>query len=188
MYSPAWNHVVGDRIAALLKIVREAPGEVIVHSDVDVQWFRSAQSAILKALEGCDIVFQRGCYRREVANAGFFAVRSNPAIIALLEQEVSAVRSGIMDQDFLNDLILRGQMPCRYGFLPNPFYHDYLAGPTTPANDELIIYHSANTPARDGKSSVQIKLERHLAMRVRVTGTCTVLILDQFAAHPEVCE
>jgi hypothetical protein len=175
MYTPAWNHVISDRIAALLQIVRENPGEVIVHSDVDIQWFKPAQPAILQALEDRDIVFQRGSYRREVANAGFLALRSNPATIALLEQEVSAVRSGTMDQDFLNDLICREEMPCRYGFLPNTFFHDYLAGPAAPANDELILYHSANTPVRDGKTSVQIKLERHLGFRARVLGTNSVL-------------
>jgi hypothetical protein len=176
MYTPAWSHVVCDRIASLLKIVQDHPGEVIVHADVDIQWFRPAQAAILQALEDCDIVFQRGSYQREIANAGFFALRNSPATIALLEQQVSAIRGGIMDQPFINDLIQRGKMPCRYGFLPNTFFHDYLAGPTTPANDDLILYHSANTPARDGKTSVQIKLERHLDFRARAINSNSVLV------------
>jgi hypothetical protein len=174
MYTPAWSHVVCDRIAALLQIVKDHPGEVIVHADVDIQWFRPAQAAILQALQDRDIVFQRGSYQREIANAGFFALRSNPAIIGLLEQQVTAIRGGIMDQPFINDLIQREKMPCRYGFLPSTFFHDYLAGPTTPANDELILYHSANTPVRDGKTSVQLKLERHLAIRARMLGSKSV--------------
>jgi hypothetical protein len=59
----------------------------------------------------------------------------------------------------------------RYEILPNTFFNDYLAGPGTPASDQLIRYHSANTPVRDGKTSVQLRLERHLAMRARVLGS-----------------
>jgi hypothetical protein len=126
------------------------------------------RAAHVRILEGR--AAYEAAYRREIANAGFFALRSNPATIALLEQEVVAVRSGVLDQDFLNDLICHEKMPCRYGFLPSTFFNDYLAGPTAPACDQMILYHSANTPVRDGKTSVQIKMERHLAMRARVLG------------------
>jgi hypothetical protein len=176
MYTPAWKHVIGDRIAALLQIVKDHPGEVIVHADVDIQWFKPAQAAILQALQERDIVFQRGSYRREVANTGFFALRSGPASVALLEREVMAIRSGIMDQHVINDWIRHEKMACRYGFLPNTFFNDYLAGPGAPGSDQMILYHSANTPVRDGKTSVQIKVERHLAMRVRVLGANSNLV------------
>jgi hypothetical protein len=186
MYTPAWNHIVGDRIAALLQIVKDHPGEVIVHADVDIQWFKPAQPAILEALQDRDIVFQRGSYQREIANAGFFALRSNPATIALLEQEVIAIRSGTMDQKYINDLIRDEKMPCRYGFLPNTFFHDYLEGPPTLANGELILYHSANTPVRDGKTSVQIKLERQLDFRARVIGSHSMLVSTPHAPSASI--
>ena len=57
--SAIWHQITLDRMVAMHEILVQHPGEVIVFSDVDVQWFRPAQPSIMLAMQRCDVVFQR---------------------------------------------------------------------------------------------------------------------------------
>jgi hypothetical protein len=172
--SQSWNRVVIERNARVLEIIKRSPGEIIVFADVDIQWFRPVQAALVRELAGNDVVFQREAHNRQVVNCGFAAIRCNEQSAELYAQIAAAATEGKHDQDLVNEYIAGGTMPCRYGILPQVFFNDNLDGVHAPPNDRLLLYHSIGTFPSSGKSSVQIKLEKHLAMRARVLGSDAV--------------
>lgn len=166
-----WNRVVLERIAMMRQIIADSKDELVVFSDVDIQWFRSAQKPLTQALETNDLVFQRECAGRDEANCGFVAVRCNEKTLAFFTRVANAAQEGHHDQASTNELIASGEMPCRFGFLPDSFYNDNLMGKWKRLREEIIMYHTIGTLPQSDKTSIQIKLERHLAMRGWILGS-----------------
>lgn len=173
--SADYNKVIVERVNLMREIAEESPNEIVVFSDVDIQWFRPAQQAILQALEGLDLVFQREMPEQTIANCGFLALRSNRRALDYLTELCGAATNGQRDQEATNALITRGLMPCSFGFLPYTFCNDNFHSKWRPSPTEMILYHSIGTIPTPEKTSIQIKLERHLAARALVLGSPAVL-------------
>ena len=170
-----WSHVISGRVGQYLNIIKRFPGEIVVFSDVDIQWFGPVQEKIRQLIVNKDILFQRESAWEEVVNGGFVIVRCNPRTGELYRRLAEESRKGRLDQDVFNDMIARRMLNCDYGLLPIQFANDNLTSQLA-SPKEAVLYHSIGTvPSMN--SSVQIKLEKHLSMRAQVLGPSRTCIL-----------
>jgi len=162
--SDGFYEAVAVRTRRYVELVRRFPGEIIVFSDVDIQWFRPAQADLMQAMEGLDMVFQRDHAVHCKVNLGFFAVQANARSENMLTRIADAAAHRVSDQNFVNDLVRQNAMPCRFGLLPATYFNDALKAGPIPPREQWVLYHSIFTLPRDGKSSIQLKLEKHAAV------------------------
>ncbi len=166
--SSDYNANVQARVEGLRRIVSESAGQVVVFSDVDVQFFRPVQALALQRLGDRDAVFQMEDAAATAANFGFAVLRCGPAVRALLDLLCEAAAMGQWDQGRLNELIARNAMPCRFGFLPPAFANDSNIPPGECPPAGMVLYHSILTFPKPGSSSVAQKLQLHRAMAARL--------------------
>ncbi len=176
--SSDWNASVQARIEGLRRIVSESAGQIVVLSDVDVQFFRPVQALALQCLGDRDAVFQMEDATGAAANLGFAVLRCGPALCALLDLLCDAVARGQWDQGHLNELIAHNAMPCRFGFLPSAFANDKLIPGDGRPPAGMVLYHSILTFPKPGTPSVTQKLQRHRAMASRLNDRSSIAGID----------
>lgn len=166
--APDWNLAERLRMEGMRKIAGDYRGEVMILSDVDIQFFAPIQELAVQSLGRCDIAFQREHVSCNTANLGFVIMRCNGRTLALLETLCSAIQANLWDQEALNELIAHNRMPCSFGFLPDVFANDNLIRSDGHPPDGMVLYHSIGTFPQPGFSSVAQKILRHRMMAVRM--------------------
>lgn len=58
--SAGWVETMHFKIDTIIRGIEENMGSVIIHSDIDIQFFGDILPDIEKTLESCDVVFQKG--------------------------------------------------------------------------------------------------------------------------------
>jgi len=145
-----------QKIELILTTVRENPGEVIVWSDIDIQFFDLDPQKLLLELGEHDIAFQREGPSVQDVNTGFFICRCNAVVEKFFEQ----VREGLErdastnEQYFINRLLRDGLANISWSYLP-PAYYARTHG--WPPPRRMALYH-ANATA--GPNGVQRKMEQ----------------------------
>lgn len=114
-----FNDMVRQQFAHQLDFVRENMGEVVVFSDVDIQFFRPARELLHAALEGRDIVFQRDAPNGTV-NTGFIALKANAKTLHFCEQVLAEMHAKphLNDQEVINALLIPEALEPRTPGLP----------------------------------------------------------------------
>lgn len=151
------------RIEYLVDIIKKEMGQVIIWSDIDIQFFGACTPAIEKVLAGKDMVFLAEHWPRKEVNAGFIVIRCGPKTLAFFES-VLRMDFEVMkyqDQSAINKLLHDGTIDVAWDILPCQFWAKSHGGP--PPKD--ILLHHANTTfpcIMDGKkvSSLELKLEQ----------------------------
>jgi len=166
--APDWISVERLRMEGTRKIAEEHRGEVMILSDVDIQFFAPLQELAIRSLGKYDVAFQREHALSHTANLGFVIMRCNAPTLRLLETLCSAIQANRWDQEKLNELIAENRMPCSFGFLPDVFANDNLVPSDGRPLDGMVLYHSIGTFPQPGLSSVAQKIQRHRTMAVRM--------------------
>jgi len=166
--APDWTRVESLRMEGMRKIAAEHRGEVMILSDVDIQFFAPLQELAVQSLGRYDIVFQREHLSCNSANLGFVIMRCNPPTLTLLEILCSAIQANRWDQEKLNELIAQNRMPCSFGFLPDVFANDNLIPSDGHPLNGMVLYHSIGTFPQPEFSSVAQKIQRHRMMAARM--------------------
>ena len=99
-----WLDTMHHKIDLILDGIRENPGQVFVHSDVDVQFFRPTIPLISRLMQGKDFLVQRDTPWGMVC-AGFFACRANEKTERLwidIKANLGKIDKKLSDQDLLN--------------------------------------------------------------------------------------
>jgi hypothetical protein len=106
-----WNETMLHKVNLILRAIHENWDSIFIHADVDIQFFQTIESTVLRCLQGKDIVFQRATPNGGVC-AGFFACRSNDRTLKLWEDVKSKLRGQgeKNDQDILNDLLFESEL------------------------------------------------------------------------------
>jgi len=166
--SADWSQAVMEKGQAICQSLRENHGEVIVWSDVDVQ-FLALQTADLSALltqSGREILFQREWREAEEANAGFFVCRSTAAVIALFDGVLEDM-AGLdvpRNQPAINTRLQHPQPAVAWGYLPLSFYARTHGWPP-PA--DLALHHANGTV---GKNTVARKIAQFEEVRAFIAA------------------
>lgn len=102
-----WLETMLGKVDLILRAIRENPGDVFLHSDVDVQFFRPIQSDIETLMRDKDFLVMRDS-PRGVMCPGFFAGRGTPELLDLWTRIRLALQppGKKHDQDLLNDFVL----------------------------------------------------------------------------------
>ena len=104
----AFNRTTLEKIDLILQAIDENRNAVFLFSDVDLQFFRPAQAALLTQIHQSDIAFQQNQVNGEI-NSGFFVCRGNPRtrLLWLGVKKSMQARPDWNDQDALNHVMFR---------------------------------------------------------------------------------
>jgi hypothetical protein len=149
--SADWSQAMMEKGRATCQSLRENRGEVIVWSDVDLQFFslHAADLGTLLAESGRDILFQREWRDRDEVNGGFFVCRCTDAVIALFAAVLEEM-GGLTEprnQPAINARLQRPQPAVAWGYLPLSFYA-WTHGWPPPA--DLVLHHANGTIGKNG--------------------------------------
>lgn len=143
-----WVETMIDKVNLILRAIKENPGQVFIHSDVDIQFFRPIREIIEKKIKNKDAIFQRE-FQGEIC-AGFFAAWGNEKNFSLWNDIKTDLtqQNRLNDQDLLNQKLLNSSpticrklshrilkwhkswLPNKYnlkwGYLPTTFFNPVL--------------------------------------------------------------
>ena len=105
--SEQWSAVIRRKLELIVSAMISHSGQLIIYSDVDVQFFCDPTAVLLNHLQGADIVFQQESPFGNICT-GFFAARCTPMIARFWRDVARLVQrsNGEMhDQDAVNELL-----------------------------------------------------------------------------------
>ena len=156
--SPQFVPCVVKKVDLILQSLRENAGNVIIWSDVDIQFYRLSPDRALAELGERDIAFQAANASSSAINSGFFICRCNARVIAFFEEVKRRLQTefaGEIEERVINKLLPslndRELSWCR---LPRRFY---ARSNSWPPPRDLVLYHANATPGANG---VEIKHRR----------------------------
>lgn len=166
-----WTHVLNARLTFVLRVLNALPrGAIVVFTDLDVVPFRPL-SALLP-LEH-DLTFMReppghgGRTGRQIANAGFYAVRVSKAALRFFGHVrwLARKRPTLMDQDIVNWILLARPGTSMYHNVSWSTWPRALAtGVVADITDQTAAFHSIFATSHDEKVlRLRKALRRHEA-------------------------
>lgn len=123
---PGWMKTMTRKIDLIIRAIRENPGRIFIHSDIDVQFLRPTQSILLDLMEDKDALFQKDFPGpRGALCAGFFVAKGKEEFLRLwLDiKRMCQKFPELTDQDALNSL-LRDTRSYKidWAYLPDSFF------------------------------------------------------------------
>lgn len=162
-----WRQTTARKFEFILEQLYKAEfEELLIFSDIDIQFFAPFTQYAEKVLNGHDIVFQNDYYGH--ACTGFFYMRNNPAVRALLEKALSIIPESRDDQEAMNKVL--PTWSGSYALLPNQFFtfgsfYNHWNGELDFPLPEGMIMHHANWVKGIEKKEQLIKVVRNLYER-----------------------
>jgi hypothetical protein len=96
-----WRETMIHKVDLILRAIEENPGEVFIHSDVDVQFFKPVKDIIRGLIGDKDMVIQRNNASGSVC-PGFFAAKGNKKNLRLWRH----IRKQLHNRQDTNDQLL----------------------------------------------------------------------------------
>ncbi len=163
-----FGRLMRRKIDFTVEMIKKEQGNMVIWSDLDIQFFGPCTTAIEKAIAAKDIVFLAEHWPQKEVNVGFIVLHCNAKTLAFYEA-VSAMNFEAMpyyDQSAVNQLLRESSVDLSWDILPYQFWSKSVGG--TPPRD--ILLHHANTtfPAiKEGRrvSSLELKLEQMARIR-----------------------
>jgi hypothetical protein len=167
-HSPGWLEVRKRTLDLQISKIEENLGDVIIWSDLDIQFFAECTPLIKQAIEGKDIVFQAEHWpRKDEVNIGFAVIRCNEQTLGLYRMalQYDLRKLQVADQTAINDILSKNETGIKWDILPNQFWamSHYLYNNTFPPPDVLLHHANCTSPETvNGKTigSVELKLQQ----------------------------
>ncbi len=100
-----WIETMRAKVNLIIEGIQSNMGEVIVHSDVDVQFLKPMKTILQELIKGRDLIIQRDSPEGIVC-AGFFACKANVKMLRLwMDIKENLGKNNRNDQDLLNDYL-----------------------------------------------------------------------------------
>lgn len=136
----------------IIEAIKKHRGEIVIFSDIDVQFFGKTETFVKQVMKDFDIVFQ-GEHKFTKVNIGFIVFNSNERVLNLWYQVLKKVKDeNLWDQDAVNSLLVDSR-DLKWGFLPSSFWNWYMS----PCWRDIVLHHAIGT------GNMKIKL---LQMRI----------------------
>jgi len=130
-----WLACMEKKIALVLRAARECRGELFVHSDVDVQFFRPFADELAALMQGYDLRFQLDAPDGTVC-AGFFVCRASSLTERFFEAVLRELSTGKGDHDQqIINRMLRRRRQAPSGRLRRALLRPWRAPSETAADD-----------------------------------------------------
>ena len=170
---------IWQKIDLVLESITKNIGDVIVWSDIDIQFFDLVPETLLSQLGVSDIAFQREGHKTSDVNTGFFICRCNERTTAFFERVGDALRHNVTanEQYVVNQLLKARVTDLAWTYLPFAYYartHGW------PPPRKLALYHANATV---GPDCVQRKIRqfRELAFLRRFGISALLLTSIKYA-------
>jgi hypothetical protein len=166
--SKGFAQLMKKKIEKIIQTIDDNMGDVIIWSDLDIQFFSACSDLIDIAINGKDIVLQaEHSPEKQEVNTGFCVIRCNEKTRALYDsiRNTDTASLPIGDQTAMNNLLKENKNSVKWGLLPGQFWamsHAMVCGISPPMD---IVFHHANCtfPTEvDGqrKGSIELKLQQ----------------------------
>jgi len=166
--TPAFVELVKKKVAYIIETIKENTDDIIIWSDIDIQFFGKCSDTILKSLSGNDIVFQAERWPAKEINAGFMAIRCNEKTLLFFETvlnfEIEKLR--FFEQTAINKILKEQTVDLDWDVLPNQIWAPSHGG--FPPSD-ILLHHANCTEPRiiNGKrmGSIERKIMQFKGIR-----------------------
>ncbi len=152
----------------VIETVEKNQDEIIIFSDVDIQFFGKCSGIIETAIEDNDILFQSEIWPQKKINAGFIVAKCNDRTLNFFKSvsDIKLETLEFFEQSAMNMILDRNSLDLKWDVLPSQFWAMSHGG--KPPLD--IVLHHANCTmptVRDGKKigSMQLKKEQYKMVR-----------------------
>jgi len=177
--TPGFKDAVKKKTELILNSIKDNFGEVIIWSDLDIQFFDKCSDTIENSIKEKDVVFQSEFGDSREVNVGFMAIRCNQKILEFWQAVLKRVNSpewnqpAVNDQSIINDLLRKEPIDIKYGIFPERFWAmSHFA--KTPRN--ILLHHANCTAPRLKKGrltgSMELKIEQLIRRLVEGKEDC----------------
>lgn len=161
--TPGYLKIVRKKIELLAENVRKHPNEILVWTDMDIQFFGKCTPLLLRALKNKDIVTLSEYWPEKKINSGFMAMRCNPAMTALFDfvKASNFEMLPFFDQTAIEEFLYKEKKRIRWDVLPWQFWAPSHGWP--PPIDSVLHHAICTQPVfRNGQKteSVALKMEQ----------------------------
>jgi hypothetical protein len=165
--TPGFITHMRQRVETVRTIIKKNWGDIIIWSDIDIQFFRKCSKLIEKAMVGKDIVFQSESWPKKEVNGGFIVIRCNEKSLLLYETVLKTdfEKLPYFEQTAMNEILTENKIGIRWGILPRPFWA--MSCHYDPPVD-IALHHANCTFPRIVKGKTIGSLEQKLSQFKRV--------------------
>ena len=175
--TPGFKDSVKKKTGLILNSIKDNFGDVIIWSDLDIQFFGKCSDTIEDSIKEKDVVFQSELGGAGEVNVGFMAIRCNQKTLEFWQAVLKRVNSpewnqpAINDQSIINDLLQKESGDIKYDVFPSRFWAK--SHPGKPPRD-ILLHHANCTAPRLKKGrltgSMELKIEQLSEIRRLVEG------------------
>ena len=161
--SPKFLNIIAKKLEHVVESIKDNMGEIIVWSDVDIQFFKRCNNIIIDALGKKDIVFQKERMCNDIVNSGFFVMKCNEKTLGFWRHILQSCRDIIKDSSYkklpfaeqtvMNKVLRNNIVDVKWGLLPDRIWARS-CGPHPPLD---IVLHHANCAAQVGQKLKQLE-------------------------------
>lgn len=164
----SFGKLMRRKIEFLIDNVEKNWGDVIIFSDIDIQFFGECNRLIEVAIQNNDVLFQSEYWPGKNINAGFIVTSCNHRALNFFKSVAGLKLEGLkfFEQSAMNELLKNDSIDLRWDVLPSQFWARS-QGDKPPLD---IVLHHANCTipsVKDGKKigSMDLKLEQYKMVR-----------------------
>jgi hypothetical protein len=164
----SFGKLMRKKIEFVIETLEENRGNIIIFSDIDIQFFGKCSKLIKKSLRNNDLLFQSERWPQKEINAGFIVVKCNDRTIEFFRSvaDIKLENLEFFEQSAMSEILNGNDLDLKWDVLPSQFWAMSHGG--NPPLD--IVLHHANCTAptvKDGKTigSIELKLEQYKMLR-----------------------
>lgn len=164
----SFGKLMRKKIEFVIETLEQNRGNIIIFSDIDIQFFGKCTKLIKKSLKNNDILFQSEIWPQKKINAGFIVAKCNDRTFNFFKSvsDIKLENLKFFEQAAMNMILDRDNPYLKWDVLPSQFWAMSHGG--NPPLD--IVLHHANCTmptVRDGKTigSMQLKIEQYKMVR-----------------------
>jgi len=160
--SPGFKYLIRKRIEYLVNVIKDNWGDVIIWSDIDIQFFGRCTNIINKSMQNKDIVFLSDYRPTKKVNGGFIAIRCNAKTLLLFESVLKTNLEELPyhDQSAINNILRENLIDIKWGLFPRQIWA--LSNPGELPVD-IVLHHAICAPTVESKIK-QLEEIRKLVM------------------------
>ncbi|WP_327115076.1 glycosyltransferase family 77 protein [Nocardia sp. NBC_01730] len=174
--------LIRHKIEGLVREILPRETDLFILSDVDIQFFAPCDETVRSAMREHDIVFQSEWGGARRVNTGFIAMRPGPGVLELWSEVYDALVESADSAEHLDEQMVMNTLlhaSPREGLSWDVFPREIWAFsnqelmPQRPEFASVMLHHANCTVPRDGRSSLELKLEQMEMVKASVQSLRT---------------
>ena len=196
--TPGFKETVQRKAELILDSIKDNFGDVIIWSDLDIQFFGKCSDIVNDSIKENDVVFQSELGDAKEVNVGFMAIRCNQKTFEFWQSVLKKINSAewnqptVNDQSIINDLLRKESVDIKYGVFPNRFWAKSHPG-KPPRN--IVLHHANCTGPRVKKGkligSMELKIKQLNEIKKLVEGKkifpASISVIIRYFKKPPYC-